>query len=77
MVVSAPVLIWGAGAIGASLGAAFVRAGEQVIFVDTAADHVEAINRDGLTITGPVATCKRAPSCRTTWRAATRAASSP
>lgn len=51
---SKPVLIWGAGAIGASLGAAFLRAGQDVAFVDTDADHVAAMNRDGLTIQGPV-----------------------
>ena len=49
-----PLLIWGAGAIGASLGAAFLRAGHQVVFVDNVAGHVAAINRDGLKITGPI-----------------------
>ena len=49
------ILIWGAGAIGASLGAAFIRAGEPVLFVDTAADHVSALNAKGLTVTGPIA----------------------
>ncbi len=52
---SDPILVWGAGAIGATLGAAFVRAGEDVVFVDAAADHVAAMNADGLTVTGPVA----------------------
>ena len=50
-----PILIWGAGAIGGALGAAFLRAGETVVFVDSAADHVSAIAHDGLEITGPVA----------------------
>lgn len=50
-----PILIWGAGAIGGALGAAFAGAGEAVVFVDTAADHVAALARDGLEITGPVA----------------------
>lgn len=50
-----PILVWGAGAIGGALGAAFVRNGEEVVFVDSAADHVAAIARDGLDITGPVA----------------------
>ncbi|MGI3901848.1 MAG: ketopantoate reductase family protein [Janthinobacterium lividum] len=50
-----PILIWGAGAIGGALGAAFVRAGESVVFVDTAADHVAAIAENGLEITGPIA----------------------
>jgi 2-dehydropantoate 2-reductase len=52
---SDPILVWGAGAIGGCLGAAFARAGEVVVFVDTAADHVAAICDKGLTITGPVA----------------------
>ncbi len=52
---SDPILIWGAGAIGGALGAAFARAGEDVLFVDAAGDHVDALNADGLTITGPVA----------------------
>ena len=53
-----PILIWGAGAIGGALGAAFVRAGESVVFVDTAADHVAAMVETGLDITGPVAPCR-------------------
>lgn len=51
---SQPIVIWGAGAIGGTLGAAFMRAGEEVIFVDTAKDHVDAINADGLRIAGPI-----------------------
>ena len=51
---SAPILIWGAGAIGASLGAAFARAGERVLYVDTDAAHVAALNDTGLAIEGPV-----------------------
>lgn len=51
---SDPILIWGAGAIGGSLGAAFIRAGHEVVFVDNVSAHVEAINRDGLRIEGPV-----------------------
>ena len=49
-----PILIWGAGAIGGSLGAAFLRAGHRVVFVDTDVRHVLALNTDGLTIDGPV-----------------------
>src|SRR5262245_27731790 len=49
-----PILIWGAGAIGGTLGAAFVRAGHRVVFVDREAAHVEAINDKGLTIAGPI-----------------------
>jgi 2-dehydropantoate 2-reductase len=51
---SNPILIWGAGAIGGTLGAAFIRAGHEVIFVDNAADHVAAINESGLRIEGPI-----------------------
>lgn len=48
-------LVWGAGAIGGTLGAYLARAGGDVTLVDTVADHVEAINRAGIRITGPVA----------------------
>ena len=48
------ILIWGAGAIGGTLGAAFLRAGHDVAFVDAAADHVAAINAGGLRIDGPI-----------------------
>ena len=47
-------LIWGAGAIGGTLGAYLARAGGDVTMVDTAADHVEMIARAGLRITGPI-----------------------
>jgi 2-dehydropantoate 2-reductase len=54
---SAPrTLIWGAGAIGGTLGAYLTRAGRDVTLVDTVAEHVEAIARDGLRITGPIDT---------------------
>ena len=49
-------LMWGAGAIGGTLGAHLARAGHDVTFVDTVADHVTAINHSGLTISGPIAT---------------------
>lgn len=49
------LLIWGAGAIGGTLGAYLARGGHDVTFVDSAAEHVEAINRHGLCITGPIA----------------------
>lgn len=48
------ILVWGAGAIGGTLGAAWVRAGHDVVFVDSAADHVAAMRQDGLAIEGPV-----------------------
>ncbi len=49
-----PILVWGAGAIGGTLGAAWARAGHDVLFVDIDADHVAAMNRDGIEIEGPV-----------------------
>ncbi|MDF2812439.1 MAG: 2-dehydropantoate 2-reductase [Microvirga sp.] len=48
------ILIWGAGAIGGTLGAYLARAGEDVLLVDIVEQHVEAMNRDGLVIEGPV-----------------------
>src|ERR1044071_3236211 len=58
-----PILIWGAGAIGGTVGVYLQRAGDPVPFVDRAADHVDAINRDGLQITGPIEEFKvRAPA---------------
>lgn len=48
------VLVWGAGAIGGTLGAYLARAGRDVTLVDTVADHVDAIDRAGLRISGPI-----------------------
>lgn len=50
------LLIWGAGAIGGTIGAYFVRAGHDVTFVDVAQEHVEVINEKGLQISGPIET---------------------
>ncbi len=50
------ILIWGAGAIGGTLGAYLARAGEDVLLVDVVEAHVEAMKRDGLFIEGPVET---------------------
>ncbi len=47
------VLIWGAGAIGGTIGAYLVRSGFEVTFVDVDAEHVAAIRGRGLSITGP------------------------
>ena len=44
------VTVYGAGAIGGVTGAALARAGHDVLLVDSAADHVRAMNADGLTI---------------------------
>jgi len=49
------LLIWGAGAIGGTIGAHLIRAGHDVTLVDRAADHVAALNQQGLTINGPLA----------------------
>ena len=49
-----PVVIWGAGAIGGSLGAGLRRTGHEVIFVDNVREHVDAINARGLQIVGPL-----------------------
>lgn len=49
-----PVLIWGAGAIGGTLGAYWARAGVPVLLVDIVPEHVEACRTAGLAITGPV-----------------------
>lgn len=48
------IIIWGAGAIGGTIGAYLIRAGHDIHFVDIVEEHVQAINRDGLRITGPV-----------------------
>lgn len=48
-------LVWGAGAIGGTLGAYLARAGHDITLVDAATDHVDAINAHGLRITGPIA----------------------
>jgi 2-dehydropantoate 2-reductase len=47
-------LVWGAGAIGGTLGAFLARAGHDVTLVDTVEEHVAAIRRAGLRITGPI-----------------------
>jgi 2-dehydropantoate 2-reductase len=54
------ILIWGAGAIGGTLGAFLVSAGHDVTFVDIAAEHVTAIKDParGLAVSGPVETLR-------------------
>jgi len=52
--VAEPVLIWGAGAIGGTLGACWARAGINVLLVDIQREHVDACRTAGLTIEGPV-----------------------
>ena len=50
-----PIVIWGAGAIGGTIGAHLVRAGHRVLFVDVVEEHVERIAAGALTIEGPIA----------------------
>jgi 2-dehydropantoate 2-reductase len=54
-------LVWGAGAIGGTLGAYLARAGHDVTLVDTVPEHIAAIERAGLSITGPLATFTARP----------------
>ena len=49
-----PILIWGAGAIGGTIGAYWARAGVPVLLVDIVGEHVEACRTSGLHITGPI-----------------------
>ncbi|HEX3497944.1 MAG TPA: 2-dehydropantoate 2-reductase [Stellaceae bacterium] len=49
-----PILIWGAGAIGGTIGAYLKRAGHEIVFVDIVPEHVAAISGPGLRIEGPV-----------------------
>jgi len=51
-----PILIWGAGAIGGTIGAYLKRAGHDITFVDVVPEHVAACRDDGLRITGPIET---------------------
>jgi 2-dehydropantoate 2-reductase len=46
------IAVVGAGAMGGSYGGLLGRAGHEVALIDTWADHVEAINRDGLRLEG-------------------------
>jgi 2-dehydropantoate 2-reductase len=56
-------LVWGAGAIGGTMGAHLARAGHDITFVDSVEEHVAAINRTGLRIAGPIAEfTQRAPA---------------
>ena len=48
------ILIWGAGAIGGTLGATWKRAGHEVLMADIDREHVRACRDEGLRIEGPV-----------------------
>lgn len=52
--IASPIVVWGAGAMGGSIGAYLVRAGHEVLFVDADTEHAGAIREHGLRITGPV-----------------------
>ena len=49
-----PILIWGAGAIGGTVGAYLAGAGHDLLFVDIDRAHVAALNTGGLVIEGPI-----------------------
>ena len=57
------ITIFGAGAIGGCVGAYMAQAGEDVLFVDKMAAHVEAINATGMRITGFDARQVHAKAC--------------
>ncbi len=54
-IIRSPVVVWGAGAMGGTIGAHLVRAGVAVLFVDSDPAHVAAMRKSGLRITGPQA----------------------
>jgi 2-dehydropantoate 2-reductase len=49
-----PIVIWGSGAIGGTIGAYLRRAGRDVLFVDVVPEHVHEIAAGRLRIEGPV-----------------------
>jgi 2-dehydropantoate 2-reductase len=51
-VAGAPITVYGAGAIGGIVGVGMAQAGEEVLFVDKVVEHVAAMNRSGLRISG-------------------------
>lgn len=60
-----PILIWGAGAIGGTLGAYWARSGLPVLMVDIVAEHAKACSTVGLNITGPVEAFRQVVPCIT------------
>jgi 2-dehydropantoate 2-reductase len=48
------LVIWGAGAIGGTIGAYLARAGKDPLLVDADAAHVSALNAGGIRIIGPI-----------------------
>jgi len=59
------ILIWGAGAIGGTIGACWARAGVPVKMVDIVADHAQACSGPGLEIEGPVEAFRQVVPCVT------------
>jgi 2-dehydropantoate 2-reductase len=57
-----PILIWGAGAIGGTIGAYWARAGQRVVFVDIVPEHVALIRQRGLAVEGPIETFVAPPA---------------
>ena len=55
MISTEPILVWGAGAIGGTIGAMLRHAGHPVHFVDIVPEHVAAIRAGALRLEGPVA----------------------
>lgn len=55
---STPILVWGSGAIGGTIGAHLVRAGHEVVFVDLVEPHLASIAAGELAIEGPVSAFK-------------------
>lgn len=53
--IDGPILVWGAGAVGGTVGAHLRRAGLAVHFADAEPAHVAAITAGGLAIEGPIA----------------------
>lgn len=49
-----PIVIWGAGAIGGTIGAYLARAGHDVLMVDVEKDHVARMQETGVAVEGPV-----------------------
>lgn len=77
------ILIWGAGAIGGTLGAYWARAGLPVRMVDIVAEHAAACAGPGLRLEGPVETFAQVVPCVTpdalqgTWRRIVLAVKAP
>jgi 2-dehydropantoate 2-reductase len=59
------ILVWGAGAVGGTIGACLARAGHRVVLVDVVAEHVAAIEERGLTIEGSIAEFTQPLGCCT------------